>query len=60
VLLSILSLLDDPNPNDPLVPDIASQYKLNKSAYEETARSWTMLHAMDLSDEDCEGDGIHE
>jgi ubiquitin-conjugating enzyme E2 D/E len=60
VLLSILSLLDDPNPNDPLVPDIAAQYKANKSAYEETARSWTMLYAMDLSDEDCEGDGIHE
>jgi len=47
VLLSILSLLTDPNPNDPLVPDIASLYKTNRVAYEEKAREWTMIYAMD-------------
>jgi hypothetical protein len=30
VLLSICSLLTDPNPNDPLVPEIAKQYKENR------------------------------
>jgi len=46
VLLSILSLLTDPNPNDPLVPDIAALYKTNRAAYEEKAREWTMTYAM--------------
>ena len=30
VLLSICSLLCDPNPDDPLVPDIAQIYKSDK------------------------------
>jgi ubiquitin-conjugating enzyme E2 D/E len=46
VLLSILSLLTDPNPDDPLVPEIARQYKLNRSEYEETARDWTYKYAL--------------
>jgi ubiquitin-conjugating enzyme E2 D/E len=50
VLLSILSLLTDPNPNDPLVPEIASQYKTNKALYLETARQWTLNHAVEYSD----------
>jgi hypothetical protein len=37
-----------------LVPDIAHQYKNSKSDYEATARSWTIAHAMDFSDEDGE------
>ncbi|CAG9463986.1 unnamed protein product [Pedinophyceae sp. YPF-701] len=45
VLLSICSLLTDPNPDDPLVPDIAQQYKQERSRYEETARQWTMKYA---------------
>jgi ubiquitin-protein ligase len=36
VLLSICSLLTDPNPNDPLVPEIAQLYKTNKPEYEKT------------------------
>jgi ubiquitin-conjugating enzyme E2 D/E len=56
VLLSILSLLTDPNPNDPLVPDIANMYKTNLKLYNATAAEWTMLYAsglneMDTSDE---------
>jgi len=46
VLLSICSLLTDPNPDDPLVPDIAHQYKGDRHRYEETARQWTMKYAM--------------
>lgn len=45
VLLSICSLLTDPNPNDPLAPDVASVYKGNKLQYEMTAREWTMKFA---------------
>ncbi|KAI3693666.1 hypothetical protein L1987_76615 [Smallanthus sonchifolius] len=41
VLLSIWSLLTDPNPDDPLVPEIAHMYKTDRSKYETTARSWT-------------------
>jgi ubiquitin-conjugating enzyme E2 D/E len=33
VLLSICSLLTDPNPDDPLVADIANLYKTDKAAY---------------------------
>jgi ubiquitin-conjugating enzyme E2 D/E len=45
VLLSILSLLTDANPADPLVPDIANQYKTNRAAYDRTAREWTVRFA---------------
>ncbi|KAL3622201.1 Ubiquitin-conjugating enzyme E2 10 [Castilleja foliolosa] len=46
VLLSICSLLTDPNPDDPLVPEIAHMYKTDRSKYEQTARSWTQKYAM--------------
>nr|VDD17454.1 unnamed protein product [Brassica rapa] len=46
VLLSICSLLTDPNPDDPLVPEIAHMYKTDKNKYESTARSWTQKYAM--------------
>ena len=45
VLLSISSLLTDPNPDDPLVPEIANIYKINKAQYENTAREWTKKYA---------------
>ncbi|CAF5194051.1 unnamed protein product, partial [Rotaria magnacalcarata] len=46
VLLSICSLLCDPNPDDPLVPEIARQYKQDREAYNATARQWTQKYAM--------------
>jgi ubiquitin-conjugating enzyme E2 D/E len=46
VLLSITSLLTDPNPDDPFVPDIANLYKDNRAAYEEKARAWTAEYAI--------------
>lgn len=45
VLLSILSLLTDANPNDPLVPDIANIYKRDRASYDATAREWTQMYA---------------
>lgn len=41
MLLSICSLLTDPNPDDPLVPEIANLYKTDRARYESTAREWT-------------------
>ncbi|KAH9395000.1 PREDICTED: ubiquitin-conjugating enzyme E2-17 kDa-like [Rhagoletis zephyria] len=46
VLLSICSLLCDPNPDDPLVPDSARMYKADRTKYNEIARDWTRKHAM--------------
>ncbi|XP_024034610.1 ubiquitin-conjugating enzyme E2 10 [Citrus clementina] len=46
VLLSICSLLTDPNPDDPLVPEIAHMCKTDKTKYESSARSWTQKYAM--------------
>lgn len=45
VLLSICSLLDDPNPDDPLVPDIAREYKSSKEKFNKTAQEWTRRFA---------------
>ena len=45
VLLSICSLLTDPNPDDPLVPEAANLFKQNKKKYEQIAREWTMTYA---------------
>ena len=45
ILLSICSMLCDPNPNDPLVPEIAHLYKTDRAAYEATAREWTQKYA---------------
>ena len=45
VLLSICSLLNDPNPNDPLEPQIAKQYVEDKAKYEDIARQWTLQFA---------------
>jgi len=46
VLLSICSLLTDPNPDDPLVPDIARLYKNERSKHDATAVKWTKQYAM--------------
>ncbi|KAL3876082.1 hypothetical protein ACJMK2_033963 [Sinanodonta woodiana] len=45
VLLSILALLTEPNPDDPLMPEIARQYKTNIDKYNSTAREWTRKYA---------------
>mmetsp|Transcript_3957 Transcript_3957/g.6231 ORF Transcript_3957/g.6231 Transcript_3957/m.6231 type:complete len:222 (+) Transcript_3957:725-1390(+) len=46
VLLSICSLLTDPNPDDPLVPDIAQLLKTDRVRHDSTAREWTSKYAM--------------
>ena len=34
-------MLTDPNPDDPLVPEIAHLYKSDRAKYETSAREWT-------------------
>lgn len=45
VLLSISSLLTDPNPRDPLVPEIARLYETNRPEFERVAREYTQMYA---------------
>jgi len=45
VLLSVCSLLTDPNPDDPLVPEIANLYKKDRKKFNETAAEWTRRYA---------------
>ncbi len=45
VLLSICSLLDEPNPDDPLVVDIAKLYKNNRDKFIANATEWTLTYA---------------
>ncbi|KAJ2720352.1 Ubiquitin-conjugating enzyme E2 4 [Coemansia sp. Benny D115] len=45
VLLSICSLLTDPNPDDPLVPEIAHLYKTDIVQYNQNAVEYTRKYA---------------
>ena len=45
VLLSISSLIIDPNPSDPLSPEVANVYKTNRELYNRNAKEWTRLYA---------------
>jgi len=38
--------LTDPNPDDPLVPEIADVYQTDQNEYEAIARRWTQKYAM--------------
>lgn len=45
VLLSIVALLSDPNPNDPFNADAARMYKANKKRYDEIVREYVLTYA---------------
>jgi len=48
ILLSICSLLNDPNPKDPLVPYIATLYTEKRQKFNEEAQTWTTIYATNL------------
>ena len=48
ILLSICSLMDDPNPTDPLMIDIADLLIKNKKIHDAKAREWTIQYASDI------------
>ena len=45
LLVSITSLLSDPNPDDPLVPEIAELLKNDKIKHDKNAKEWTQKYA---------------
>jgi len=45
VLISICSLINDPNPDDPLVPHIADLFKTNIQAHNFNAKNYTLKYA---------------
>ncbi len=45
VILSISDLLANPNPNDPLVPDIARQYSTNRDLYNKNVVEYVKKYA---------------
>ena len=45
ILLSIISLLNDPNPDDPLVPEIAEVYLNDIEKYIDNAKRHTNIYA---------------
>ena len=45
LLLSVIALLINPNPNDPLVPDIAELYRRDKTEHDNVASSYTLKYA---------------
>jgi len=46
VLLSIQLLMNEPNPDDPLMEDISQQYKSDRHLFRQTAIRWTQRHAV--------------
>lgn len=49
VILSIISLLNDPNPDDPLIPEIAQIYLNDRAQYIENAKRHTLVYAQSQS-----------
>lgn len=46
VLASIQLLMAEPNPDDPLMADISSEFKYHKQLFLEKAKKWTQEHAV--------------
>ncbi|KAJ8325796.1 hypothetical protein BDV3_000965 [Batrachochytrium dendrobatidis] len=45
VLMAVVQILTEPNPEDPLVPAIAEQFRQDYAQYTKTALEWTRKHA---------------
>lgn len=48
LLISICSLLDDPNPDDPLDINVSHMYKNNNDEYKRLAREYTLQYASEF------------
>jgi ubiquitin-conjugating enzyme E2 D/E len=46
LLVSIRSLLTDPNPEDPVEPEIGHEYVNDRETFDQTAWEWTLKYAM--------------
>ena len=45
ILVSVQSLLTDPNPDDPLVPEVAKLYVSDRAEHDRICREWTRKYA---------------
>ncbi len=52
VLLSICSLLNEPNASDPLNTEAGKQYTENINTYNDIAKSWTYQYAMNFDEDE--------
>ncbi|ABN65752.2 predicted protein [Scheffersomyces stipitis CBS 6054] len=50
-LISLQSLLQSPEPNDPQDAEVAKHYLTNKTGFDETAAYWTKIYASDRDEE---------
>lgn len=58
MLTCVRLLMAEPNPNDPLMADIAKEFQQNPTLFQKTAREWTKKYAMaagEDANEDPEG-----
>lgn len=46
LVISIRSLLSDPNPEDPMAPIVAAIFKTNPEQYRQTTTAYTKMYAM--------------
>lgn len=46
LLIAVQFLLGQPNPDNPLMQDIANEFKLNKNEFERKAKEWTLKYAI--------------
>ncbi|KAJ2810137.1 hypothetical protein H4S07_002846 [Coemansia furcata] len=51
VLIALRVLLDSPNPDDPLMPEIAEQMANDRAAFAKTAAEWTARYATSFDDD---------
>lgn len=51
LLSSLQLLMNEPNPDDPLMTDIAEEYRHHREAFLATAKAWTAKHAVDDADD---------
>ena len=56
VLLSLLTFLDTPDPENAVVPEIAAEYEMNRAVFEDTAREWTGQFARVATQDGLGGD----
>ena len=47
-MLSIASMLDDPNPKEPLRAELAQLYEINKDEYTANAKACTEMYAIEF------------
>ena len=52
--------MGDPNPDDPLVPEIADLLKKDKAKHDEEARIYTLRYAMEYADDNNDHDNDND